>query len=150
MTSLFSDLRYSGRLLRKNPIFTTTVVLSIAIGIGANAAIFSLVNAVLLKPLPFKDPDRLVMLMEQPFKDRLLFGELSGPNYKDCQEQAAFLFENVAAYTPRKEANLTGAQGSERVVTRRMTGDFLATFQMSPTLGRWFLSGELETDDPRV
>ncbi|HEX8898723.1 MAG TPA: ABC transporter permease [Chthoniobacterales bacterium] len=150
MISFFQDLRYSARLLRQSPVFTIAVVLSIAIGIGANAAIFSLINGILLKPLPFKDPERLVNLTEQPFKDRLLFGSLSVPNYKDCKEQAAGIFENVVAYASRVEANLTGAEGTERVVTRRITGNILATFEVSPTLGRWFSSDELESDDARV
>jgi len=80
MNSFLRDLRYSARLLVKNPTFTIAVLLSLAIGIGANAAIFSLMNGVLLKPLPFKDSERLVTLWQKPFKNRVAWsGGLKPP-----------------------------------------------------------------------
>jgi len=101
MNAFLRDLRYSGRLLAKSPAFTTAVILSLAIGIGANAAIFSLINGILLKPLPFKDSEQLVTLWEQPFKDRVAFASLSGPDYKECKEQSQLL-ESLSAFTRRK------------------------------------------------
>ena len=149
MSAFLRDLRYSARLLAKNPTFTIAVVLSLAIGIGANAAIFSLVNGVLLKPLPFKNSERLVTLWEKPFKDRFLFGSLSGANYKDCKEQSR-LFESLSAFSDRKEATFTGNKAAERVGTRRVSGDFFATLQVTPVLGRWFLQDEWETAERPV
>ena len=149
MHAFLRDLRYSARLLVKNPTFTIAVVLSLAIGIGANAAIFSLMNGVLLKPLPFKDSERLVTLWQQPFKHRVAFAPLSGPNYKDCKEQSR-LFDSLSAFTSGKEATLTAEKGAERVGTRRVSGDFFATCQVRPVLGRWFLNDELETGERRV
>jgi hypothetical protein len=103
MKDFLRDLRYSARLLAKNPTFTIAVVLSLAIGIGANAAIFSLMNGVLLKPLPFKNSEQLVTLWQKPFKNRVAYAPLSGPNYKDCTEQSR-LFDSLAAFTRGKEA----------------------------------------------
>lgn len=150
MTDFFRDIRYSARLLAKNPTFTFAVVLSLAIGIGANAAIFSLVNGVLLKPLPFKDSDRLVTLWQKPFKSRFTsFSSLSGPNYMDCKEQTR-LFESLGAFTSNKQATFSGEKGAERIGTRRVSGDFFATTQVSPVLGRWFSTEELDTEERRV
>lgn len=149
MNSFLRDFRYSARLLAKNPTFTTAVVLSLAIGIGANAAIFSLINGVLLKPLPFKNSRQLVTLWEQPFKPRVLFAPLSGDHYKDCKEQSS-AFESLCAYTSRNEATSTDNLGAERVGARRVSGDFFAVFQVSPVLGRWFRDDEVGASERRV
>ena len=149
MNAFLRDLRYSFRLLAKSPTFTTAVVLSLAIGIGANAAIFSLINGILLKPLPFKDSERLATLWVQPFKNRVAFAGLSGPTYKDCKEQSR-LFESLSAFTRRKEATVTGTENAERIGTRRVSGDFFGTFHVRPVLGRWFLEAEMEAGGPRV
>ncbi len=141
MNAFFRDLRYSARLLLKSPTFSIAVVLSVAIGVGANAAIFSLMNAVLLKPLPFKNSERLVTLWQQPFKPRVLFAPLSGPNYKDCKEQTHF-FQTLSAFTERKEVTLASGERSERVGTREVSHDFLTTFEVNPLLGRWFAADE--------
>jgi len=149
MKDFCRDLRYSARLLAKNPTFTIAVVLSLAIGIGANAAIFSLINGVLLKPLPFKNSERLVTLWQQPFKHRVVFASLSGPNYKDCKEQSR-VFDSLGAFSSEKEATLTGEKGAERVGTRRVSGDFFSTCQVTPALGRWFSNEELDADERHV
>ena len=149
MNEFLRDLRYSARLLSKNLTFTSAVVLSLAIGIGANAAIFSLINGVLLKPLPFKNSERLVALWEQPFKPRVLFASLSGVHFKACEEQS-HAFDKLSAYTDRKEVTLTGDQGAERVNTRQVGGDFFAALEVSPLLGRWFRNDELKEGAGRV
>jgi putative ABC transport system permease protein len=149
MTDFLRDLRYSARLLAKNPTFTFAVVLSLAIGIGANAAIFSLVNGVLLKPLPFKNSEQLVTVWQKPFKNRFAFSSMSGPNYKDCKEQSR-LFESLSAFTSYKEATISVGNSAERISTRRVTGDLFSTLRVSPELGRWFSLEELETEEPHV
>lgn len=149
MKDFLRDLHYSGRLLAKSITFTTTVVLSLGIGIGANAAIFSFISGVLLKPLPFKDSDRLVRLWEQPAKNPAGFAPVSGANFKDWKAQSR-LFDSLSAFTSRKEATLTGTKSAERVGTRRVSGDFFATFQVAPKAGRWFLNAELDIDEPHV
>jgi putative ABC transport system permease protein len=101
-------------------------------------------NGVLLKPLPFNDSERLVTVWEKPFKDRFLFGALSGANFNDCKEQSR-LFESLSAFSDEKEVTFTGNNVAERVGTRRVSGDFLPTLQVKPLLGRWFLNDETES-----
>src|SRR5499426_2689185 len=94
---MFQDLRYGARMLLKSPGFTAAAVLSLALGIGANTAIFSVVNAVLLRPLPYDRPDQIMKLwMTQPQK-RTLRMPFSAPNYIDLKEQNQ-VFSDVAVY----------------------------------------------------
>ena len=96
MEILLQDLRYGVKALLKTPLFTTIAIATVALGIGANTAIFSVVNAVLLRPLPYKDPGRLVSLFEESEK-----GEVNGvslPNFLDWRDQNQ-VFEQMAAYS---------------------------------------------------
>ncbi|HWO33406.1 MAG TPA: permease prefix domain 1-containing protein, partial [Candidatus Acidoferrum sp.] len=93
----WQDLRFAARMLRKNPGFTVVAVLTLALGIGANTAIFSVVNAVLLRPLPYKDSDRLVQLIEHDQKRGVDFDWVSFPNFRDWAEQGK-AFQYMAAY----------------------------------------------------
>jgi putative ABC transport system permease protein len=138
---LFQDLRYGLRILTKNPGFTIVAVLTLALGIGANTAIFSVVHAVLLRPLPFPEPDRLVILAE---KDHT--GERMGaayPNYKDWSERAQS-FEEMAA-TLAQSFNLTDVDKPVRLQGRRVNWNFLQMLGVSPQLGRLFIR---EDDSP--
>jgi len=96
---MYNDLRYALRLLLKNPGFTALVVLILALGIGANTAIFSLVNAVLLRPLPYPEPDRLVMLWERNLKEGCKH-LVSPADFFDLQRNTQS-FEYLAALYPR-------------------------------------------------
>lgn len=91
------DLRYATRMLRKNPRFAIVAVLTLALGIGANTAIFSMVNAVLLRTLPYPQPERLVRLGETDRRESASLGEVSYPNFTDWRDQGR-AFENMAAY----------------------------------------------------
>src|SRR5215472_10060942 len=105
---LLQDIRYGARLLRKNLGFAAVVVLTLALGIGANTAIFSIINAVLLRPLPFKDQDRLVQLWETESAPGNY--PLTGPDYLDWQAQSKTL-EAASAYTwPGAMSASTGAE----------------------------------------
>src|SRR5262249_29290107 len=111
MGTLTQDVRYGLRMLRKNPGFTTVAVLTLGLGIGANTAIFSVVNAVLLHS-PFKDPSRLIMIWETYREFPKVWPSV--PNFIDWQEQSQ-VFESMGAYRVRHEFTLTGQGEPERL-----------------------------------
>jgi hypothetical protein len=102
MTTVFQDLRYGARMLLKTPALTFTVILALALGIGANTAIFSVINAVLLRPLPFEDPDRLMFLTETNANGDEM--SLAYPNFADWRSQN-HSFEKIGVYN-RQSYNL--------------------------------------------
>jgi putative ABC transport system permease protein len=132
---MFNDVRYALRLLLKNPGFSAVVILILALGIGANTAIFSLVNAVLLRPLPYPEPDRLVMLWEGNLKEG---GKhlVSPADFFDLQKNTQS-FEYLAALYP-PGFNLTGVNEPERVSGARVSASIFATLGVKPFLGRTF------------
>ncbi|HKY06125.1 MAG TPA: ABC transporter permease, partial [Blastocatellia bacterium] len=131
---LWQDLRYAVRILVKNPGFTVVAVITLALGVGANTAIFSVVHAVMLSPLPYADPDRLVVLAEYNRG-----GERMGPaypNYLDWRERANS-FEEMAAYQA-SSFNLTGVDRAVRLQGRRVNWNFFRLLGVSPQIGRAF------------
>ena len=140
MTTLFQDLRYGARILLKQPGFTLVAVLTLAIGIGANTAIFSLVNSILLRPLPFREPDRIVRLIQASPKLGLTTWGVSQADFAAYREQNRS-FESIALYT-NSAINLTGAGEPERLPTSNVTADFFKVFGVNPVLGRTFAEGE--------
>ncbi|MCI0352748.1 MAG: ABC transporter permease, partial [Acidobacteriales bacterium] len=131
---LWQDLQYGARTLMKNPGFTLIVALTLALGIGANTAIFSVVYGVLLKPLPYRDPDRIVTV-------KLSFPErgielLRGGDYLDWQEQSQ-RFAQLAGYFI-ESANLTGGGEAERLILGRVSAGFFPLLGIEPLLGRNF------------
>ena len=134
LEDLWQDARYAVRSLRKHPGFTVIAVFTLALGIGANTAIFSVINAVLLRPLPYADADRLVVLTET-LSERPI--GVSYPNFVDWRNQST-TFENVAAVRHRESFNVTGAGDSERLQGRLVSANFLATLGVKPILGRDF------------
>jgi len=138
MQALWQDLRYSLRSLSKNPGFTTVALLTLALGIGANVAMFSVVDAVLLRPLPFQHPERIVnVLQKQEDGNPNLF---SVPDYQSWKEQNT-PFEELAA---RQVASfsLSGRGQPERLVGARVSKEFFAVVGVRPILGRTFLPDE--------
>src|ERR1043166_3060895 len=113
METLLQDLRYGFRMLAKKPGFTLVAVLALALGIGANTAIFSVVNTVLLKPLPFKDPDRLVMVWEDNTKLGFPKDTPAPANFIDWRDQNQ-TFEGMAAIASAT-FNLTGIGEPEKI-----------------------------------
>src|SRR5947208_14906161 len=107
MDSLFKDIRYGVRSLLKRPGFTAIAVVTLALGIGANTAIFSVVNTLLLRPLPFKEPARLVQVWEANYKRGRNTMDVSYPNFADWRDQNQ-VFEQIAAYSD-KTFHLTDA-----------------------------------------
>jgi predicted permease len=138
MTGLAQDLRYALRQLRKNRGFTAVAVLTLALGIGANTAIFSVVNAVLLNPLPFPHADRIVSMFEatQNFSK----GSISYPNFLDWQRDNRS-FEAMAAYRST-DGSITGVGQPENVRAQRVSANFFPILGVNPVLGRNFTSEE--------
>jgi putative ABC transport system permease protein len=137
MTTLFHDLRYGFRMLAKNPGFTTVAVVTLALGIGANTAIFSVVNAVLLRPLAMEDSSRVVYMQEQ-WKG--VFPGLSVGNFADVQRQSTSFTKLCASNDA--SFNLATSEAPERVQGEYATADYFATFGVQPIAGRIFTADE--------
>ncbi len=133
---LFHDLRYSARSLRKSPGFTVVVILTLALGIGANTAIFSIVDGVLLRPLPFSQPDRLVRLVDDLPGVGLHNIGMSVPELRDLQERSG-LFEDVAAELSA-DMNITGTGHPERGELLGVSSNYFAVLGVPAQLGRVF------------
>ena len=144
---LWQDLRYGGRILRKQPGFTFVAVLTLALGVGATTAIFSLVHSILLRPIPLREPDDLVRIYETNPGRNLLTFSASIPNYASWQEQAHSL--DLAAfqgYAP----NWTGDDEPERLEGIAATSSFLHVLGTDVQLGRWFVEEEQQPGHHRV
>jgi putative ABC transport system permease protein len=139
LETLMQDLRYGMRTLLKSPGFTFVAVLTLALGIGANTAIFSMINAVLIKPLPFKDPDKLVQLWETESAPGNF--PLTGPDYLDWQEQNKTLESSALISWPRA-FNASGFGESQPVTGISTQADFFTVMGIEPALGRGFNAGE--------
>jgi putative ABC transport system permease protein len=133
MDSLFRDIGYSLRRLRKSPVFTTIVVLTLALGIGANTAIFTVVNAVLLRALPYRAPNDLVTIIHD-YPSLKLEAPVSPRRFKEYHEQLTS-FSAVAVETGFG-ANLTGTGDPERVPGSRVSGDWFKALGVAPLVGR--------------
>jgi putative ABC transport system permease protein len=134
------DLRYGLRMLWKNPGFTTVAVIALALGIGANSAIFSVVNTVLLRPLPYKEPERLVMVWEDDTKGGYPRDTPAAANYIDWRDQSK-VFEGMAAMADQS-FNLTGSGEPERIDGKRVSASLFPLLGVEPEVGRAFLPEE--------
>jgi putative ABC transport system permease protein len=148
MQNFLQDIRYGLRGLWKRPGFTAVALTTLALGIGANAAIFSVVNVVLLKPLQFRDPEALVILWEDASFVGFPRNTPAPANYVDWKNQAQS-FADVAA-THESSFNLTGDGEPERVATRRVTANFFSLLGAQPLIGRGFLPEEDRPQANRV
>lgn len=138
MRTLWKDLKYGVQMLLKKPGFTAIALLALMLGIGANTAIFSVVNAVLLQSLPFEDSERLVLLNE---RDSKMDGmSISYPNFTDWREQNK-VFENIGVYN-RASYNLTGIGDPERIQAGQVSADFFSALHAKPETGRLFTNDE--------
>ncbi|PYP98723.1 MAG: ABC transporter permease [Gemmatimonadetes bacterium] len=145
MDGLLQDIRYAVRMLAKSPGFTAVVVLTLALGIGANTAIFSVVNGVLLTPLPYKDPSRLVVVWES--KGTSNHNVVNPANYMDWHDRATS-FSGLALMSWRS-LTFAGDQ-AEEVQGRAVTPDFFGVVGATPLLGRTFNADESRPNSPRV
>ncbi len=142
MHSLLQDLRYGARTLRKSPGFTAVAVLTLGLGVSANTVIFSVVNAVMLRPLPYDQPDRLMMLFHSYPKLGIDLGTVS-PHAYSIYRQNARSFSSMGAYTGfSAPQNLTGNGEPERVKTLLATASLFPTLGVKPLLGRTYTEEE--------
>jgi putative ABC transport system permease protein len=148
LADLLQDLRYAARMLWKNPGFTTVAVLALALGIGANTAIFSVVNTVLLRPLPYKAPEQLVMVWEDATSHGYPRDTPAVANYVDWRDQNS-LFSGMAAISD-SNFNFTGAGDPERLKGRRVSANLFPLLGVEPQLGRVFTAAEDQPGTQRV
>src|SRR5215475_9397493 len=146
---MFQDLRFGARMLLKAPNITLTAIVTLSLGIGANTAIFSLVNAVLLRPLPFAEPDRLVSIAET--HPEIHRAEVATPDFEDWREQARS-FADMAAWSLKDWGNLviTEAGEPEQLQSTCVTPNLFPLLGISPALGRNFLPEENQEGHDRV
>jgi len=139
LESFVQDIRYAVRGLRRNPGFTAIAILTLAVGIGANTAIFTVINAVLLRPLPYPNPGRVVWVTEfmpQSGRDTVLT-----PEYAAWEKEAKG-FDQLGAFSVSRGINLTGGAYPERILAGHVTQSYFSVLGIEPALGRTFLPGE--------
>jgi len=140
MRNFVADLRFALRTFARSPVFTTVAVLSLALGIGANTAIFTVVNAVLLRPLPFPEPDRLVQLWESQPTKGYSRNVVNPINFLDWRERTRS-FEGMAAVVALT-TNLTGLGDPLALEGMQVSPEFFSILQVSSALGRAFIPAE--------
>ena len=146
---MFQDLRYGVRMLLNRPGFSAVVVLVLALGIGATSAIFSVVNGVLLRPLPYPAPDRLMMVLpasEQGGRGGRIL-TLTAPDFVELRNQCS-VCDGMAAYAGAWPGNLAGGAEADRVRIARVTENLFTTVGVQPLLGRTFLPEEMGQPSP--
>jgi predicted permease len=140
LETLLQDVRYGFRMLRKNLGFTSIAILTLGLGIGANTAIFSMVNSFLLRPLPVKNPEQITVLAMQLKKGELQTG-FSYPEFEDLQKQSSSVFSGVIALS-LNAGGLTLNKKTEPIVVYDVSGNFFAALGVRPLLGRFILPEE--------
>jgi len=140
LDALRQDVRFGVRTLRRRPGFAAIAVLTLGVGMGATTAMFSLIDSVLLKPLPFRESDRLVMVWEGRPRIKQPRIEAAPANYVDWQQQLK-AFDSLAAYV-NGFVNLTGAGAPERLAVVQVTPNLFPTLGVDPLIGRWFATPE--------
>jgi predicted permease len=137
---LMQDLRFGLRMLAKSPGFAAAAILTLALGIGANTALFSVVNGVLLNPLPYPQPEQLVTLAES--KPNFQSGSISFPNFRDWRKENSTF--SMMGLSREYSFNLTGKGEAEQVRAEFVSSDFLPLLAVKPVIGRTFAEGEDE------
>lgn len=140
---MLQDIRYAFRTLLKNPGFTAVAVIAIALGVGPNSAIFSIINAVLLRPLPYQDPDRVVMLWENSKARGFDQLPVSGPTFMDWKRECRSFEDMAPAFTiPEYGFNVTAGGEPERAQGGQAAANMFSVLGIKPVLGRYFLPEE--------
>src|SRR6266404_3393238 len=140
MKDLIQDLRYGARMLVKKPGFTLVAIITLALGIGANTAIFSVVNAVLLRPLPFLQPERLAMVNTTNLARGITNFGTAMPDFRAWRDRNQ-TFEKMAAFSTTN-FNISGTTEPERVAGAQVSADLFAVLGVAPIRGRGFTAEE--------
>jgi predicted permease len=148
MDTVLQDLRYAARSLRRSPAFTIAAVLTLALGIGANAAIFSVVDGVLLRPAPFPDIGRLVMVWETDRNSGTTREPASIPDFRDLQQRATG-FAALAAFTPVEVSHTRNGSEPARLAALAVTDGFVPLLGIRPVAGRTLTADETRDGGPR-
>ena len=143
MNNFLQDLRYGFRVLAKSPGFAIVAILTLALGIGANTAIFSMVDSLLLRPLPVKDPQQLTVIAYQQ-KNGPVLNQFSIPEYQDMRKQTPEVFSGLFAYQVGMDGLSVDGQ-ADRIMTNYVTGNFFSSLGIKPAVGRLLLPSEGET-----
>jgi putative ABC transport system permease protein len=142
--ALTQDMRFALRLLRKSPSFTAAAVLTLALGIGANTAIFSIVDSLLLRPLPVEEPDQLTVLAFRQGQQGTLLTQFSLPDHRDISSQTTDAFSDMLGYMFAFDG-LSHEGRADRIVTNYVTGNYFSVLGIKPHLGRFILPSEGRT-----
>jgi macrolide transport system ATP-binding/permease protein len=150
LDTLVQDVQFGARVLRKNPGFTIMAVLTLALGIGVNTAIFSMVNSLLLRPMPVPNPEQITVLAYQQERGSLRT-DFSYGDFRDLRKQTAAVFSGLAGYQIGLDGISTNGRG-ERLLTGYVSGNFFSMLSLQPALGRLILpsEGEAPNADPVV
>ena len=140
MDELVQDLRYAVRAMIKRPVFAGVVVATLALGIGANTVIFSLINEVLLRPLPIAEPDRVVALYTDGSSGGG-FGTSSYPDYVDFRDQTSAL-DDLAAYNPPGPVTMSADGAAEQINASNVTGNYFGLLGIQAAVGRLILPAD--------
>lgn len=146
--AVWQDVRYGGRVILKNPALSLTIVITVALAIGANATIFGVLKAVMIEPLPYRDPDALARLWQSNPSQNQTEALVSVPNFLDWQSQQT-TFEQLAALE-LATFNLTGGGEPQRIAAARITTNLMPTLGVAPALGRRFSPDEEKSGHGRV
>jgi predicted permease len=149
MNGLVQDLRYALRQLRKSPGFAAVAILTLALGIGANTAIFSVIQGVVLRPLPFHDPDHLFAVWAESPEEKSIKTGASGPDFQDYKEQSR-TFDALAEVLPHFTYTLVGQGEPRTVICTGISYDFFPMLGVQPLLGRLYNPEEYHTDGVQV
>ncbi|HEU5335516.1 MAG TPA: ABC transporter permease, partial [Terriglobales bacterium] len=139
---MLQDIHYAARQLRRSPAFVLIVVITLAVGIGANTAIFNIVDWLLLRPLPVQNPGQLTTIWQQQGHQEVLFPGCSIPDYRDLSAQSTAVFSDVFGYGLDLMGLSVGGKKADRIITNYVTGNFFSALGLKPALGRLILPAE--------
>ena len=142
MQTLMQDVRYGLRMLRKSPGLTAIILIMLTLGIGATTAVFTLFDAILLRPLAYENPEQLVQMWEKRTEGPIQQFEFSYPDYLDVKRENK-VFSQMGGYS-KNSVTLTGKEGAEQLLAAVATTGFVETLGIQPIQGRTFASAESE------